>query len=206
MKPTIYVSRRLPLTVMTRVGQQFRLTAEPSTDVAPTRHAVLDGIRDAEAAITTLTEQIDEEVLRAASRLKIVANCAVGFNNIAIESAQARGIIVTNTPDVLTDATADLTWALILSVARRVVEGDRLVRDTGWPGWDPNQLLGAEVSRKTLGIIGMGRIGRAVARRAAGFEMPILYHSRSDAGLFKGGGTGQNQNWRRAALDDRVEW
>lgn len=107
-----------------------------------------------------------------------MANYAVGYNNIDVAAATRRGIVVTNTPDVLTDATADLTWALILAVARRVVEGDRWARSGQWPGWAPTQMLGTDVTGKTLGIIGMGRIGQAVALRAQGFRMPVLYTSR----------------------------
>ncbi|MGH7183545.1 MAG: 2-hydroxyacid dehydrogenase, partial [Nitrospiraceae bacterium] len=101
-----------------------------------------------------------------------------GYNNIDLAAARDRGLIVTNTPDVLTDTTADLTWALILATARRIIEGDALVRSGHWTGWSPTQLLGAEISSKILGIIGMGRIGQAVAQRAVGFHMPVLYHSR----------------------------
>ncbi|MEP6935344.1 MAG: D-glycerate dehydrogenase, partial [Nitrospirota bacterium] len=126
----------------------------------------------------TLGDRIDAETIHAATRLKILANYAVGYNNIDLAAAQQRGLIVTNTPDVLTDATADLTWALLLATARRIVEGDTLIRSGRWTGWSPTQLLGAEVSGKTLGIIGMGRIGQAVAHRAMGFRMPVRYHTR----------------------------
>jgi len=111
--------------------------------------------------------------------LKIVANCAVGYDNVDVVAAELRGVIVTNTPDVLTDATADLTWALILACARRVVEGVELIRSGSWTGWHPEQLLGVELRGKTLGIFGAGRIGQAVGRRAAGFGMRLLYASRS---------------------------
>ena len=111
--------------------------------------------------------------------LKIVANCAVGYDNVDVVAAELRGVIVTNTPDVLTDATADLTWALILVCARRVVEGVELIRSGTWTGWHPEQLLGVELRGKTLGILGAGRIGQAVARRAAGFGMRLLYASRT---------------------------
>jgi glyoxylate reductase len=125
-----------------------------------------------------LGDHIEAETIHAATRLKVLANYAVGYNNIDLAAARERGLIVTNTPDVLTDATADLTWALLLATARRVVEGDFLVRSGHWTGWSPTQLMGTEVSGKTLGIIGMGRIGQAVAHRAAGFRMPVRYHSR----------------------------
>jgi glyoxylate reductase len=118
-------------------------------------------------------------MLAGVSRIKILANYAVGYNNIDLAAATRRGIVVTNTPDVLTESTADLTWALLLAVARRVAEGDAYVRSGSWSGWTPTQMLGADVSGKVLGIVGMGRIGQAVAQRAAGFNMQICYHSRS---------------------------
>jgi len=125
--------------------------------------------------ICLLSDRIGEDVLSAARRLRVVANYAVGFDNIDVPAATRRGIAVTNTPDVLTNATAELAWALLLSVARRVVEGDRLVRAGEFHGWEPLMLLGYEVAGKTLGIIGAGRIGTAMARRARGFDMRILY-------------------------------
>ena len=128
--------------------------------------------------ICSLTEDIDAEVLNAAPRLRVIANYAVGFNNIAVTEAKTRGIVVANTPDVLTETTADLTWALILAAARRLLEGHSLVQSGGWRGWEATQLLGTDVYGKTLGIIGMGRIGQAVARRAVGFEMSVQYYTR----------------------------
>ena len=162
---------------MAVIDDRFHLVASP-TAAPPSVHQLREGLRDADAAICTLTERITESVLGSARNLRIVANYAVGYNNIELAAAKAKGIVVTNTPDVLTDATADLTWTLILATARRIVEGDRLVRSGRWDGWQPTQLLGFDVSGRTLGIIGMGRIGRAVARRAAGFNMQILYHTR----------------------------
>ena len=176
-RPTLYLSRLLPEPVMVIVRERFRLVQEP-LDTLPSPSALREGLGRSDAAIVTLGDRIDAEAIRAATRLKILANYAVGYNNIDLAAARARGLIITNTPDVLTDATADLTWALILATARRIVEGDALVRSGRWPGWSPTQLLGAEVSGKTLGIIGMGRIGQAVAHRAAGFRMLIRYHSR----------------------------
>jgi glyoxylate reductase len=158
---------------------------------------LINGLREADAAICTLTERIDHEVLSSAPRLRVVANYAVGYNNIDLAAARARGVIVTNTPDVLTEATADLTWALLLATARRIPEGHRLVQDGAWSGWKPTQLLGAEVYGKTLGIIGMGRIGQAVARRAAGFNMSVLYSGRKTV---HSPGTGES--WRRVAFED----
>jgi glyoxylate reductase len=162
---------------MAIVRERFQLVQEP-LDALPALSALREGLCQADAAIVTLGDRIDAETIHAATRLKILANYAVGYNNIDLAAARQRGLIVTNTPDVLTDATADLTWALLLATARRVVEGDALVRSGRWTGWSPTQLMGAEVSGKTLGIIGMGRIGQAVAHRAAGFRMPVRYHSR----------------------------
>jgi len=174
---TLYVSRLLPDPVMAIARERFLLVQEP-VDELPTPSDLSEGLSQADAAIVTLGDRIDLETLHAATRLKILANYAVGYNNIDLAAARQRGVIVTNTPDVLTDATADLTWALLLATARRVVEGDALIRSGRWTGWSPTQLLGTEVSGKTLGIIGMGRIGQAVARRAVGFRMPVRYHSR----------------------------
>ncbi|NIM52332.1 MAG: D-glycerate dehydrogenase [Gemmatimonadales bacterium] len=127
------------------------------------------------AIVPLLSRRIAEPELDALPQLKVVANCAVGVDNVDLDAANRRGIIVTNTPEVLTEATADLTWALILAVARRLKEGQVLVAEGGWTGWHPTQLLGLELNGSTLGIVGAGRIGQAVARRAAAFAMRILY-------------------------------
>ncbi len=174
--PTLYLSRLLPDPVMAIVRERFQLVQEP-LDALPAPSTLREGLCQADAAIVTLGDRIDAETIHAASRLKILANYAVGYNNIDLAAARERGLVVTNTPDVLTDATADLTWALLLATARRVVEGDALVRSGRWTGWSPTQLLGAEVSGKTLGVIGMGRIGQAVGQRAMGFRMLVRYHT-----------------------------
>jgi glyoxylate reductase len=162
---------------MTAIRARFTLVQEP-LEAAPASPVLQSALSQSVAAIVTLTDRVDADVLATAPRLKIVANYAVGYNNIDVEAARQRGIVVTNTPDVLTDATADLTWALILATARRVIEGDRLVRSGQWTGWTPTQLLGAPVTGRRLGVIGMGRIGQAVARRATGFGMHVAYYSR----------------------------
>ncbi|MBA3753917.1 MAG: D-glycerate dehydrogenase [Nitrospira sp.] len=177
-RPTLYISRLLPDPVMTAAQQHFQLVNEPR-DISPSWDAVKAGLHEAEAAICTLTDRVDASILADVPRLKVLANYAVGYNNIDLAAATKQGIIVTNTPDVLTESTADLTWALMLAVARRVAEGDAYVRSGAWPGWAPTQMLGADVSGKVLGIVGMGRIGQAVARRAVGFNMRICYSSRS---------------------------
>jgi len=162
---------------MATLRERYTLVSEPTEDQIPTDDDRRYGFSQADAVICTLADPITDALLAAAPRLKIVANYAVGYNNVDVAAATRRGIVVTNTPDVLTDATADLTWALILAGARRVVEGDRWTRSGQWPGWAPTQMLGTDVTGKTLGIIGMGRIGQAVAQRAQGFRMPVLYAS-----------------------------
>jgi glyoxylate reductase len=145
----------------------------------PNEQELAAEVQDVDALITLVSDPVTETVIRAGRRLKIVANYAVGVNNIDRAAAAARGIVVTNTPGVLTDATADLTLALILALARRVVEGDRLVRAGGFAGWAPDLLLGRELKGKVLGIVGPGRIGKAVARRARAFGMKAIAFGRS---------------------------
>ena len=196
MCPRLYLARPFPTQVMAVIQERFQLTVPPA-DHPPSAAEILAGLREAQAAICTLNERIDAEAMAAAPSLRVIANYAVGYNNIDMDAAKARGIIVTNTPDVLTNATADLAWALILAVARRVVEGDQLVRQHRWTGWSPTQMLGTDLSGKTLGIIGMGRIGQAVARRAAGFEMTVLYWSRSERPLQP-----SNPSWQRVSFEE----
>ena len=194
-RPALYLSRLLPHPVMKAIGERFRLTSTPEQQ-PPSRDILVEGVRDADAMICTLSEQIDEGILAAAPRLKVIANYAVGFNNIGIEHARARGIVVTNTPDVLTGTTADLTWSLLLAAARRLVEGHLLVQGGTWTGWEPDQLLGTDVHGRTLGIIGMGRIGQAVARRASGFDMQVLYNARTAPP------SAPDPRWRAVSFDD----
>lgn len=142
----------------------------------PTRQDVVAHVRDKEGLICLLTERINDELLAAAPNLRIVANVAVGFDNIDVPACTRRGIVATNTPGVLDETTADFAWTLLMAVARRLIEGDQLARSGTWEGWNLDQLCGTDVWGKTLGIVGFGRIGRALARRAAGFGMRILYH------------------------------
>lgn len=194
-KPRLYLTRHLPDPVMTTLTERFHLTQPPET-APPNRDTILAGIREAEALICTLAEQIDAPMLAKAPSLRIIANYAVGYNNIDLEAARAHNIMVANTPDILTESTADLTWALLLATARRLHEGHSLVQHGAWTGWEPRQLLGADVFGRTLGIIGMGRIGQAVARRAAGFKMPVLYHTRTPKDF------PDQPSWKGVALDD----
>lgn len=173
----VLVTRRLPPRAMADLASRVDLTCNPH-DRPLSKTELMGLIADKTGVLATLADEIDAEVLAAAPALKVVANYAVGYNNIDLAAARARSVVVTNTPGVLTDATADLTWALILGVGRRLGEGERLVRGGGWTGWAPTQLLGAELTGAALGVVGMGRIGQAVARRAAGFGMRVLYASR----------------------------
>jgi glyoxylate reductase len=179
MAPVVFVTRPLPepgVAPLAAAGFDVRTNRE---DRPLSRTELLDGARDADAIVTTLSDRIDADLLDAAPRLKVVANYAVGFDNVDVAEARRRGVEVTTTPDVLSEATADLAWALLLAAARRLGEGERLVRAGEWKGPAPTQLLGQPVGGRTLGIVGMGAIGRAVARRARGFSMPVVYFNRN---------------------------
>jgi glyoxylate reductase len=141
----------------------------------PAREELLRRVKDKEGLVCLLTDKVNEELLRNAPKLRIVSNVAVGFDNIDVPACSKRGVIVTNTPGVLDETTADFAWALMMAVARRVGEGETLARSGKWSGWDLDQLVGTDVWGKTLGIVGFGRIGRAMARRAAGFGMKVIY-------------------------------
>ncbi|MED3662346.1 D-glycerate dehydrogenase [Ureibacillus sp. FSL K6-8385] len=140
--------------------------------------ALFEKMKDKDAVLTMVNNFVTDDMISRASNLKIIGNCGVGYNNIDIESAEKHGVIVTNTPDVLNDATADLTWALILGIARRIVEADKFVREGKFKGWLPHLFIGNMVYGKKLGIIGMGRIGTAVCERAKGFHMEVYYYNR----------------------------
>lgn len=141
----------------------------------PPRDEVLRRVKDKEGLVCLLTEKVNEEFLRSAPKLRIASNVAVGYDNIDVDACTKRGIAVTNTPGVLDETTADFAWTLLMTVARRVAEGELLARSGNWKGWNLDQLCGADVWGKTLGIVGFGRIGRSVARRASGFQMKIIY-------------------------------
>ncbi len=151
------------------------------TDYAPpSKETIKEHIKDADAILTMLSDKIDAEIINAAPKLKIIAQLAVGYDNIDLEAAKKRGIYVTNTPDALTDASADFSFALLMAITRRVVEADKYVRAGNWKvAWHPSMMLGAPLRGTTLGIIGAGRIGQAMAKRGRGFDMKILYFNRS---------------------------
>jgi len=173
----VLVTGRLPGHILAMLEKEHTVEIN-STDRPMSREQILVQVSDKQGLLCMITDQIDCELIDRAPRLKIIANCGVGFNNIDIRAAAAKSIPVTNTPDVLTDATADLTFALILTVSRRIVEGDKKVRAGRFDPWAPLYFLGQEVSGKTLGIVGLGRIGEAVAKRAAGFGMQIFYYKQ----------------------------
>lgn len=177
-KPKVFLTRELPPESMAMLRDGCQLTVNPDDRVLE-KSEIIEGIQGVDGLLCLLTDTIDAEILDANPNLKVVANFAVGFNNIDVAAATQRKIPVTNTPGVLTETTADMAWALMMDAARRVSEGDRFVRTRQWKGWGPLQLLGADVTGATLGLIGLGRIGRAVAKRAAGFDMEILYWNRT---------------------------
>ncbi len=180
MSGSVFVSARLPDPGPAALVAAGLTVDQHREDAVLARAELLIRAKGRDALLCVLTNRIDDELLEAAGPdLRVVANFAVGYDNIDLHAAGARGIVVTNTPDVLTEATADLAWALLLAAARRVIEGDALVRSGEWRGWHPGQLLGQSVHGQTMGIVGLGKIGSAVARRAGGFGMRVIYHNRT---------------------------
>ncbi len=184
-RPLVIVTRTLPDVIETRMRELFdaRLNTE---DRPMTRAELVQAVGSAEVLVPTVTDRIDAELLaQAGPQLKLVANYGNGVDHIDVEAAHERGIVVTNTPGVLTEDTADMTMALLLAVSRRLVEGERLARSGEWGGWSPTAMLGHRIWGKRIGIVGMGRIGTALARRARGFGLAVHYHNRNrvDAAL-----------------------
>ncbi|MEK3745524.1 D-glycerate dehydrogenase [Brevibacillus sp. FSL K6-0770] len=177
-KPQVFVTRKLTNEVIAML-ETVADVKQWEEDTPVPREKLLEEIEHADAVLTMLTERVDEELLARAKKLRVVANMAVGYDNIDVPACKRRGIAVTNTPDVLTEATADLAFALLLATGRRVTEANRFLLAGEWTSWSPYLMAGQSVYGATLGIIGMGRIGEAVARRAAGFNMRILYHNRN---------------------------
>jgi lactate dehydrogenase-like 2-hydroxyacid dehydrogenase len=179
MKPRVFVSRPLLPAVIERIAEHCEVTVNPE-DVALKPGALAEACRDVDGLVACGV-RVNEEVLRQATRLRVVANVAAGYDNIDVPACTRRGIVVTNTPGVVTEITADTAFALLLSAARRVTELDRYVREGRWRHWEWGSMWGAEVHGKTLGLYGFGLIGQAMARRAQGFSMRVLYHTRHRA-------------------------
>ncbi len=176
MRPKVFVTREIPERGLSKIRDHFEVDLWKD-EAPPPKDVIIERVRDADALVSLLTDPIDAEIFDAAPKLRIVSQYAVGYDNIDIGEATKRGIYVTNTPGVLTETVADFTFALMLAVARRVVEADKYVREGRWKvAWHPLMMLGSDVYGRTLGIVGMGRIGSAVARRAKGFGMRILYY------------------------------
>jgi glyoxylate reductase len=173
-KPRILISRALPEEVVARARSRADVDLHAG-DKPLSKTELIARLKGREGLVCLITDTIDSSVLESCPGLKVVSNVAVGFNNIDVTAATKRGVVVTNTPDVLTETTADFAWTLLMATARRVVEADRYVRDGKFTQWEYMVLLGGDISGKTLGIIGFGRIGRAMARRALGFNMRVLY-------------------------------
>src|SRR5919198_883459 len=182
MAKSILVSRGLSDEALSLIPRDVAVDLN-GHEVALSKTDLIARLRGKQGLICQITDIVDDEVLAAAPELKVISNIAVGYNNIDIGAARKRGVVVTNTPDVLTETTADFAWALLMAAARRVVEADQFARSGQWTRWQWDLLWGNDVHGKTLGVVGFGRIGRAVARRALGFNMRILYHDavRADA-------------------------
>jgi len=174
-KPVIYVTRKLPQKALDMISAECEMKVNPY-DRVMTRKELEEAIKDIDGLLCLLTDRIDADLLDLNPELKVIANYAVGFNNIDIKACKERGILVSNTPGVLTETTADLAWSLLMAITRRVVEADQYTRAGKYKGWGPMLLLGGDIYGKTLGIIGMGRIGQAVAKRASGFDMKVIYY------------------------------
>lgn len=177
-RPRVIVTRKLPDAVEQRMVELFDTVLNP-VEEGIARDGLIAAVQDCEVLVPSVTDMIDADLIAAAGeRLKLIANFGAGVNHIDLRAARARGIVVTNTPGVLTEDTADMTMALILAVPRRLAEGEKLVRSGQWKGWSPGGMLGHRIGGKKLGIVGMGRIGQAVARRARAFGLSIHYHNR----------------------------
>ncbi|MEY9974207.1 glyoxylate reductase [Lysinibacillus sp. RC46] len=178
MKKKLFITRKFPAHIVEPLKEYYDIEQWEEEEIVIPREKLLAAVADCEVLWVTLADQVDEELLLHAPNLKLVTNLAVGYNNIDVKALRKRGIMATNTPGVLTNTTADLVWGLLLATARRIPESERYLREGKWKSWYPMQLVGKDVSGSTIGIIGMGRIGQAVARRAKGFDMKILYNNR----------------------------
>ncbi|RXY99899.1 2-hydroxyacid dehydrogenase [Fictibacillus sp. S7] len=179
MKPKVYITRKIPKEVAEQIAEVCYVRMWEEEDIPVPRPVLQKELADSDGLYCLLTENIDSDLLDNAPRLRVISNMAVGYNNIDIETASERGIMVTNTPSVLTQTTADLTFALLMATSRRIVESSDFLRRGEWKTWSPMLLTGQDVYGSTLGIIGLGQIGESVAQRAKGFDMRVLYYNRS---------------------------
>lgn len=185
MKKKVFVTREIPNPGLGQIEKEFSADVWRPT-YPPSKKEIIERAKGSQGLVTLLSDEIDSTVLNELNQLSMIAQYAVGYDNIDVGAATSKGIMVTNTPGVLTDATADLTWTLIMASARRIVEADSYVRGGQWKvAWGPKMLLGKELAGATLGIIGLGRIGNAVAKRAKGFSMDVLFHTRSETNRTK---------------------
>jgi len=180
-KPKLLITRRVYPEAIEALSPHFEITDNQANDTPTTKEGLMAAVAQADYLFCTVADKIDADVIAAAPRLKMIATGAVGYNNIDVQACKARGIGLSNTPDVLTETTADFGWALLMATARRISESERYVRNGQWKGWAFDQFTGVDLHSTTLGILGMGRIGGAIARRAGGFNMKVIYHNRSKA-------------------------
>jgi glyoxylate reductase len=178
-KPYVYVTRLLPEHIIEPYRDELEIEMWPKEEQPVSIEKLEEESQRADGLLTMLTDKVEERLVEKSKHLRIVANMAVGYDNIDVNAATKSEITVTNTPDVLTDTTADLTFGLLMATARRMVEANQYIKDGQWGPWSPLLLAGTDIHHKTIGIYGMGRIGEAVARRARGFDMKVLYHNRS---------------------------
>lgn len=181
IRPRVYITRRIQQPAIDHIAAHFDYGIWDSAEERVPRDVLLREAAQSDGVLAQLSDRIDTEFLDAAPRCKVVANMAVGYDNADVPAMTARRVLLTNTPDVLTEATADVAWALLMAAGRRVLEGHKLMEQGGWKGWSPFFMLGQDVAGATIGIVGAGRIGTAVARRARAFNMPVLYHNRNRA-------------------------
>ncbi|RBW68274.1 2-hydroxyacid dehydrogenase [Bacillus taeanensis] len=179
MKPNVYITRKLPLPVVEKIKEVCEVRMWDEEDIPVPKEVLEKEIENVDGLYCLLTESIDKELLSKANNLKVISNMAVGYNNIDVDAASGKGILVTNTPGVLTETTADLTFALMMAAGRRLVEASDYLKAGKWKTWSPMMLTGQDMYGATLGIIGLGRIGESVAKRAKGFDMDVLYYNRS---------------------------
>src|SRR5690625_855538 len=177
-KPNIYITRKIPNEVIEPYEDLFQFKMWPKEEEPIPKEELLKEVEKVDGLLTMVRDPIDKEVIRSAKNLKVIANFAVGYDNIDLDAAKERQITVTNTPDALTESTADLGYSLSMATARRIEQSSEYIKEDKWKSWAPYMFAGSDIYGKKIGIVGMGRIGKAIARRAKGFNMSIMYHNR----------------------------